>query len=108
MGEHLEERRLTPWRKAARSSNGGNSCVEVAAFWRKSTRSGNGGDTCVEVAAMWIKSTHSSNGGDSCVEVAPVANSIAVRDSKDPDGPHLHLTPAVWAGLTERIKRDRI
>ena len=88
MGEHLEERQLTPWRKAARSSNGGNSCVEVAALWRKST--------------------HSSNGGDSCVEVATVANCVAVRDSKDPDGPQLHLTPAGWHGLTTRIKQDRL
>ena len=35
--------------------------------------------------AHWRKSTRSQNGGN-CVEVAPLAEVIAVRDSKDPSG----------------------
>jgi hypothetical protein len=81
----MEDRQLTPW--------------------RKSTHSGNGGDTCVEVA-LWRKSTHSGNGGNSCVEVATVDQVIAVRDSKDPDGPRLRFSPAAWNTFTAGIKRS--
>jgi hypothetical protein len=28
---------------------------------------------------------------------------IGVRDSKDPDGPKLSLTPSAWRALTQRI-----
>ncbi len=47
--------------------------------------------------AAWRKSTYSSNGHATCVEVAgnlPAA--VAVRDSKDPDGPRLTFGPAQW------------
>ncbi|MGI8328382.1 DUF397 domain-containing protein [Actinomadura scrupuli] len=83
MGREMEGQQLTPWRKSIRSGNGGNTCVEVA-LWRKGTRSANGGDTCVEVA--------------------PMGRVIAVRDSKDPDGPRLRFSPAVWGTFTDRVK----
>jgi hypothetical protein len=44
--------------------------------------------------AAWWKSTHSGNGG--CVEVAFVDGHIAVRDSKDKQGPVLAFTPVEW------------
>jgi hypothetical protein len=31
-----------------------------------------------------------------------------VRDSKDPDGPSLLVSPAAWADLTARIKSGRL
>lgn len=66
------------------------------AVWRKSSRSGGNGN-CVEVAqAVWRKSTRSAGNG-SCVEVATVEDAVAVRDSKDPAGPVLAVTPAAWA-----------
>lgn len=46
--------------------------------------------------AQWRKSTKSGPNCDNCVEVAFVDNAIAVRDSKDPDGPVLVFTPAEW------------
>jgi len=46
--------------------------------------------------AQWRKSTKSGPNCDNCVEVAFVENAIAVRDSKDPDGPVLVFTPAEW------------
>ena len=46
--------------------------------------------------AQWIKSTHSGPDSDDCVEVAFVGEAIAVRDSKNPDGPALIFTPAEW------------
>ncbi|TMQ81282.1 DUF397 domain-containing protein [Actinomadura soli] len=42
----------------------------------------------------WRKSTHSGPNGGECVEVADVAGVVAVRDSKDPDGPVLMVTRA--------------
>jgi hypothetical protein len=46
--------------------------------------------------AKWRKSTRSGPNCDNCVEVAFVGGTIAVRDSKDPDGGALIFTPAEW------------
>ena len=46
--------------------------------------------------AVWRKSTRSGPNCDNCVEVAFVDGAIAVRDSKDPEGPVLIFTPAEW------------
>lgn len=63
--------------------------------WRKSSRSGANG--CVEVAAAaWRKSSR-SNGSGACVEVATnLTGVVAVRDSQDPHGAMLRVTPAEW------------
>ncbi|REE95461.1 DUF397 domain-containing protein [Thermomonospora umbrina] len=39
--------------------------------------------------ARWRKSTRSQAETQNCVELARVGGVIGVRDSKDPDGPHL-------------------
>lgn len=45
---------------------------------------------------MWTKSSYSGGNG-ACVEVkSPVALSIAVRDSKAPEGPSLTFVPGAW------------
>ncbi|GAA2269593.1 hypothetical protein GCM10010402_27060 [Actinomadura luteofluorescens] len=88
------------WRKASRSGENGGNCVELAGLaWRKSSLSGENGGDCVELAELaWCKSTHSGPNGGECVELADVAGAtvgaVAVRDSKDPDGPVLLLTRA--------------
>ncbi|MEU7223196.1 DUF397 domain-containing protein [Streptomyces chrestomyceticus] len=52
----------------------------------------------------WFKSSYSENGG-ACIEIA--TNLIAthgvvpVRDSKNPNGPHLTLSADAWSGLVE-------
>ena len=46
--------------------------------------------------AQWFKSTRSGPNSDNCVEVAFVGQAIAVRDSKNPQGPALIFTPAEW------------
>ena len=76
------------------------------ATWRKSTYSNNGGE-CVEVAALgpgaWRKSARSNNGGN-CVEVTGAGPVIAVRDSKDPRGPHLDFSPGDWQAFVAGLK----
>ncbi|MEW1658575.1 MULTISPECIES: DUF397 domain-containing protein [unclassified Streptomyces] len=57
----------------------------------------------------WFTSSYSNNGGN-CIEVATnlvtTLGVVPVRDSKDQDGPHLHLTPRAFAGLVAFAKTD--
>ncbi|MEU7615148.1 DUF397 domain-containing protein [Micromonospora rifamycinica] len=54
--------------------------------------------------ARWRKSTRSSGNGGNCIEVAGnLPGVIAVRDSKDPDGPTLTFTPTAWHIFLARI-----
>ncbi|MEV5316074.1 DUF397 domain-containing protein [Streptomyces sp. NPDC052687] len=46
---------------------------------------------------MWIKSSYSTDEGPDCVEVATAPDHVLVRDSKNPAGPRLTLTPTTWA-----------
>jgi len=54
---------------------------------------------------VWRKATRSTSNGGDCVEVARnLPGIVAVRDSKNPDGPALVLSPADWQSFTARIK----
>ncbi|MEF3112676.1 DUF397 domain-containing protein [Streptomyces chrestomyceticus] len=59
----------------------------------------------------WLKSSYSNNGGQ-CVEAA--TNLIAsygvvpVRDSKNPNGPHLTLSADAWSGLVEFARHTAV
>ncbi|ACZ90430.1 DUF397 domain-containing protein [Streptosporangium roseum] len=56
-------------------------------------------------AAVWRKSSRSSDNGGQCVEVADnLPGVVAVRDSKDPDGPKLLFTPAEWRSFLGGVK----
>lgn len=52
--------------------------------------------------ARWRKSSLSSMNG--CVEVAQVQGHIAVRDSKDEQGPVLVFTPIEWRSFLREIR----
>jgi hypothetical protein len=43
----------------------------------------------------WKKSSRSGGRLD-CVEIAHTPSSVAIRDSKDPHGPTLHVTPTAF------------
>ncbi|MEU4996140.1 DUF397 domain-containing protein [Streptomyces sp. NPDC021622] len=70
------------------------STIELA--WFKSSYSGSSGDDCVEVALAWRKSSYSSGSSGDCLEIAPCPTTIHVRDSKNPEGPQLALSPITW------------
>lgn len=53
----------------------------------------------------WRKSSYSGSNGGDCIEVAVrPGHGLAVRDSKDPDGPKLTFTPAEWRTFTTALK----
>ncbi|MGW3351097.1 DUF397 domain-containing protein [Nonomuraea rubra] len=54
--------------------------------------------------AAWRKSSF-CNGAATCVEVAPLADgSVALRDSKQQDGPVLVFTLAEWEAFTAGVR----
>ncbi|MFE7316667.1 DUF397 domain-containing protein [Streptomyces sp. NPDC057555] len=53
--------------------------------------------------ANWYKSSYSS-GGDNCVEVAELQASVAIRDSKIPQGPVLDFPPTAFAAFVADIR----
>jgi hypothetical protein len=54
---------------------------------------------------QWRKSLY-SNGQGSCIEVGQAAvQAIAVRDTKDLDGPHLTFKLEAWEAFVNKVKR---
>ncbi|MFF9013782.1 DUF397 domain-containing protein [Streptomyces sp. NPDC014870] len=80
----------------------------TGARWRKSSYSSDTGGQCVECAplgaAAWRKSSYSSDTGGECIEVAHVA----VRDSKNPEGPAFLATPAAFTAFVVAAAEGRI
>jgi hypothetical protein len=55
--------------------------------------------------AAWHKSSYSGDNGGGCVEIASnLPGIVAVRDSKDPDGPALAFPAEAWSSLVQGIK----
>jgi hypothetical protein len=56
-------------------------------------------------SAEWHKSSFSGGNGGGCVEVARnLPGVVAVRDSKDREGPALVLTPDAWRTFLDRVR----
>jgi hypothetical protein len=51
----------------------------------------------------WRKSTHSTGNGE-CVEAASSRGDIAVRDSKQPDGPKVRYSEPAWRSFLAATK----
>jgi hypothetical protein len=54
----------------------------------------------------WRKSARSSGNGENCVELANAPGIVAVRDSKDPDGPKLTFSRAAFAAFAAEVKSN--
>lgn len=56
-------------------------------------------------SVVWRKASYSTNNGGACVEVtANLPGLVAVRDSKDPGGPALAVSPDQWTAFTGGVK----
>jgi hypothetical protein len=53
---------------------------------------------------VWRKASRSSEQADNCVEVASLLDTVAIRDSKNPDGGKILLDLDGFRRLTAAIK----
>ncbi|WP_411069633.1 DUF397 domain-containing protein [Streptomyces sp. cmx-4-25] len=90
---------------------GGNQNL-TGARWRKSSYSGDTGGNCVECAplgaAAWHKSSYSSDTGGNCIEIADLTAHVAVRDSKNPEGPAFLAAPAAFTAFVSAAAEGRL
>jgi hypothetical protein len=55
--------------------------------------------------AQWRKASYSTTNGGACVEVARnLPGAVAVRDSKDPAGGALVVSPAAWGVFAAGVR----
>ncbi|MGW2224852.1 DUF397 domain-containing protein [Streptomyces formicae] len=76
--------------------------MSTAPTWFKSSYSSDQGGACLEVAYIWQKSSYSGNEGGQCLEIAAHPAAIHIRDSKNPTGPTLTVTPDTWTRFLSR------
>ncbi|MFB7589238.1 DUF397 domain-containing protein [Streptomyces sp. NPDC056169] len=83
----------------------------AGARWRKSSYSGDNGGQCIECAPLgttaWQKSSYSGDNGGECIEVADLTAHVAVRDSKNPEGPAFLATPAAFTAFVSAAVKGR-
>ncbi|WP_369266428.1 DUF397 domain-containing protein [Streptomyces harbinensis] len=54
----------------------------------------------------WFKSSYSGDNGGDCVEVARCpGTAVHIRDSKNPAGPILTVSPDSWSHFTASVTR---
>lgn len=56
----------------------------------------------------WRKSSYSGSVGENCVEAARMPKGMAVRDSKNPDGPKLAFTGTEWRRFLDRVRAGEV
>ncbi|MQY06994.1 DUF397 domain-containing protein [Actinomadura macrotermitis] len=52
----------------------------------------------------WRKASRSVDNGGNCIEVAAVPSTVAIRDSKDPEGPKLLVPSQDFQRLAHTLK----
>lgn len=57
-------------------------------------------------ATAWCKSSYSGGEGNECVEIAHTTVGVAVRDSKDLQGPVLLFPAEAFASFVDDVRRD--
>ncbi|TLS46245.1 DUF397 domain-containing protein [Streptomyces montanus] len=56
----------------------------------------------------WTKSSYSQGNG-ACVEVkSPLLSALAVRDSKDPEGPTLAFPADAWNAFVAEVRQEAV
>ncbi|GAA1859273.1 DUF397 domain-containing protein [Actinomadura bangladeshensis] len=55
-------------------------------------------------AVVWKKASRSNESGDACIELASDVDAVAIRDSKDPDGPKLIIGHSDFRHLADALK----
>ncbi|MFF0718571.1 DUF397 domain-containing protein [Verrucosispora sp. NA02020] len=59
--------------------------------------------------ATWRTSTRSGTNGGDCVEVADnLSDVVGIRDSKDPTGPTLTVTPTAWSAFVTAVRTEHL
>jgi hypothetical protein len=53
---------------------------------------------------LWRKSSYSQPNNGNCVEVAYTAETVGVRDSKNPGGGQLRITPDQWTHVVAWVR----
>ncbi len=53
----------------------------------------------------WFKSSRSASNG-ACVEIAKTDSGVAVRDSKNPNGPVLRFSRGAWQGFVAEVRAN--
>jgi uncharacterized protein DUF397 len=54
--------------------------------------------------SAWRKSSYSGDNGGACIEVGTTGPAVAVRDSKNQDGPQLAFPADTWQAFTDNLK----
>ena len=52
----------------------------------------------------WRKSSRSAAQSGNCIETAAAGRSVAVRDSKNPDGGQLRVSGTAWQAFARRVR----
>ncbi|MEV6358525.1 DUF397 domain-containing protein [Streptomyces hydrogenans] len=58
--------------------------------------------------ASWRKSSYSADNGGQCIEIADLSAHIAVRDSKNPEGPAFLASPAAFTAFVRAAVEGRV
>ncbi|WP_306322319.1 MULTISPECIES: DUF397 domain-containing protein [unclassified Streptomyces] len=62
------------------------------------------GGPALPAARQWFKSSYSGANTTECVEACPVAEGIAIRDSKHATGPVIPFAPHPWAAFLHALR----